>query len=61
VSENSEPTTVKHSNYVNNIPDDNLVMPKHVADETAIMYDSAAHHQSTYTTGSYTSETAHTN
>jgi hypothetical protein len=50
---------VKHSNYINNLPDDDLLMSKHAAEETAMMYDSIAHHQSTFTTRSYTSEIAH--
>jgi hypothetical protein len=52
---------VKHSNYINNLPEDDLLMSKRVAEETAIMYDSVVHHHSTFTTRSYYSEIAHAN
>jgi hypothetical protein len=35
------------SNYVYNLPDDDLLKSKHVVEETTMIHDSIAHHQYT--------------
>jgi hypothetical protein len=48
------------SNYIYNIPDDDLIRSKHI-EETSIIHDKVAHHQFKNVTRSFTSKTSPVN